>query len=341
MTYFEPSVQRAQECRRAMDEALWTSVRSVLADRAGGGLADPAAKARPTGPLDYGAYFDLVLPPPGLAELPDEVREEATAYLERRLPQMEGRPSRGDLSTLEMPEVTNLSQECYSPAQIDRFRRWWDIEPDNAMGLTGVSVDEFDAASKLLATALGHLRGAAPDLHGEVLALVSDIVMARPDGSQRMDYGGATSFSLWGAFAINSTAHDGWPRYYRTLVHETGHNLLFAMARDEPLVGDAPEDRHVSPLRSDLRPMDGIFHAAFVSARESLAFDLLLCRHEKTGCLSDQEAEEFNDLLETSVLAFTDCETTLRKDARLTPLGLAILDECASYMRSNFLVEAL
>ena len=88
--------------------------------------------------------------------------------------------------------------------------------------------------------------------------------------------GGASSFSLWGALALNSEAHPDWWQYIPRLIHEYSHNLLFGIARNEPLVFNDPEERYESPLRQDLRPMDGIYHALFVSAREALAMRAIL-----------------------------------------------------------------
>jgi HEXXH motif-containing protein len=236
------------------------------------------------------------------------------------------------------PRVTGLSDEFYTTAQIARFRRWWDLEPDNAMALTAPTPPELSAARAWVPAALAHLHECAPDLHDEVLAIVDEIVIARPDGSQRLDYGGASSFALWGAITVNAAKHDDWPRYYRTIMHETAHLLLFAIAREQPLVAE-PHARGHSPLRDGLRPLDGIFHAAFVSARESLAIDRLLCRHEEVGSVLDaRELATLEDLLEGSATAFWECVETLRNEDSLTPLGEAVLGECETYMKANFAV---
>ncbi|MDE8650301.1 aKG-HExxH-type peptide beta-hydroxylase [Novosphingobium album (ex Liu et al. 2023)] len=334
MNYFEPSVARARECRRAMDEALWSSVRQLLADGEAGAPASDPAITGPTDLLDYGAYFDLTLVPPAEAEVPAGARASATRHLLGRLALADDLEPR-----TAPPRVTNFSAETYSADQMERMRRWWDTEPANRMAITRATDDEFARACEQAAIAMAHLRDAAPELHGEVETIVLDIVFSRPDGTNLINYGGASSFALWGAVTINAETQREWAQLYRQIVHETGHNLLFGMAREQPLVMDNPAERRPSPIRADARPMDGIFHAAFVSAREALAFDLLLCRHEDVGCLSDDDAGVFADLLELSVLAFWDCIETLRAEARLTELGQAILADCEAYMTANFAVE--
>lgn len=312
-----------------MDGSLWSSVEATLdgpAFRSASGRSAPSVAG--SHPLDYGAYFDLVLTPPGGA--PDRTElEDARAHLSGRLA---GKGAGAPAS----PAVSNLSDYCEQ--QADRLRRWWDIEAENAMGLSGVSPDYLAAAQSHIEKALGFLSAAAPEMHGEVIAIVREIVIAQPDGSQRMDFGGASSFALWGGFTINAATHSCWPDFYKTIVHETAHNLLFAIARDQPLVEDDVDDRHASPLREDARPMDGIFHAAFVSAREACALDALLVHDDSETLLTPDERPQVEDMLEESVLAFHDCATTLHAQARMSDLGVRVLQECSAWIDANFAV---
>jgi HEXXH motif-containing protein len=340
MNYFEPSSMHARECRQAMDEALWGSVLDLLANDAegsarlhGGRPCSAAAGAAPTDLLDYAAYFDLDLAPPALVELPAEAKERATHHLLKRLSAM---PSLGPLSA--SPRITNLSIEHYSSEQLEQMCRWWDIEPATRLAMTAVTEEQFAHASEAIAIVFGHLRDAVPELHAEIRTIVRDIVLSRSDGTSPVIYSGASSLALWGAMTINPETQAEWPQIYRHVVHEAGHNLLFAIAREQPLVADDPGARYASPVRPDPRPMDGIFHAAFVSAREAYAFDALLCRHEVADCLSKMEQRALEDLLKPSVLAFWDCAGILRAEAQLTELGRAVLADCETYMTANFAI---
>lgn len=60
------------------------------------------------------------------------------------------------------------------------------------------------------------------------------------------------------------------------LAHEAGHSLLFGLTVDEPLVLNLDDVLYPSPLREDPRPMDDIYHAAFVSAHMALAMETLI-----------------------------------------------------------------
>ena len=353
MNHFEPSVARARHCRKEMDGALWASVQAIIPDRdrkgqSGGDrpLARPASPeraraetypsaARPTDLLDYGAYFDLSLVPAFGSEVPEYAKAAAVGELARRLVHIDGS---GD--TTVFPRISNFSSDTYAPEHLDRMRRWWDMEPANRMAMTGASDEEVVRSRRLIGIALDHLHDASAELCEEVRTIVRDIVLSRPDGSNRINYGGATSFALWGAFTINVETHLEWIQFYRQIVHEAAHNLLFGMARDEPLVRDDASVRVQSPIRADPRPLDGVYHAAFVSAREALAIDLLLCRHEAVGCLENDDPKVLEDLLGISVLAFWDCIETLRRDAQLTDLGADILADCEKYMVENFALES-
>jgi len=321
-----------------MEQALWRSVRCLLAERHVNEAEDGAPPAGVTEALDFGAYSDLVLDLPHGRAIGDGDRASALARLRSRFAgeRAAKRDTAAEGRAVRLPIITNLSPEWYSADELDRLRRWWDIEPDNAMALTASSEQELAAAREWVPYALTRLRECAPELHGEVVGIVREIVIARPDGSQLLEYGAASSFALWGAVAVNAAAHDSWPRYYRTIVHEAAHLLLFGLAREEPLVQGGPDHAYASPLREDLRPLDGLFHAAFVSARESLAIDRLLARQEATAFLSSDDEEQLLDLLESSVVAFWDCADRVRASGKLTALGDAILSECEGYMRSNF-----
>ena len=61
-----------------------------------------------------------------------------------------------------------------------------------------------------------------------------------------------------------------------TLAHEAAHSLLFGIQISGPLVLNPDDARFASPLRVDLRPMDGVYHATFVSARMHFAMQELL-----------------------------------------------------------------
>lgn len=337
----DPNPASARELRNNMDAALVNSVASLLVgqndkDTLSGQSQIPPDRGVETRALDYGAYFDLALD----GATHDLDRVDARRYLRQRWPALSRHGEPAAESPATSLSVTTLSSDFYSPAELRRFSRWWDIEPDNRMALTAVTKGELALARACIEQALAYLETANPAFHDEFCTLVREIVIARPDGSQRLSFGGVSSFTLWGAISLNYDAHDGWPRYYQSLVHEAAHTLLFAIAREEPLVLNSPDETFGSPLRQDLRPMDGLFHAAFVSVREALALDALLCRHEDECLLAEGEVGAVSNLLDGSVMAFWDCAGSLHRDGQLSPLGADILLECEVIMKRNFALQA-
>ncbi|MEZ5743328.1 MAG: HEXXH motif-containing putative peptide modification protein [Sphingomonadaceae bacterium] len=246
MNWFEPSRDHARTCREAMDRALWDSVPELL-DEHGVAAADAIDQdiSGPTDFLDYAAYFDLAIPLPEGAVLPESERAFALRRLARRLPvaaNLEARPA--------MPRITRFVPAAYAPEELAQMARWWDHEPANRMAMTDPSDEEFATVGAAISEAMQYLAMASSELHGEVELLVRDIVLTRPDGvNNRINYSGASSFALWGALTINAETQREWLQVYRQIVHETAHNLLFAIARDGPLIAADPAERRASPLR--------------------------------------------------------------------------------------------
>ncbi len=338
-TAFLPSVKRVTAMRLSMSHALCDSLAVLLAEA---GKAVPptitgrsAASARAM-PADFTAYFDLLAalkastPPATEGELAP-VLERASASL-RRLSEL---PCVPDESA--RPRVSTLSAEYFLRADMTSLIRWWDMEPDNAMDLQAIGTDELADAGQQVQRALDELEQFSPVLYEELLVVTRDIVIAKPGHAKRMNFGGVSSFAAWGAIGINHDAHRHWADYLRTMVHETAHLILFAAAREEPLVLNEASERKASPLRDDLRPVDGIFHAAFVSAREAMALDACMERLDRLGASADlQVRDHVENLLNDSVISFSDCCRQLDEHACLSPLGAKILQEARAYMDDAF-----
>lgn len=105
------------------------------------------------------------------------------------------------------------------------------------------------------------------------------------------------------------------------LVHEVAHHVLWMREAFQPFV-ENPETRVSSPLRGDERPMEGVFHAAFVLARicacllHVLADDASCDRYGEANlaALVDDRAEQLRAALET-----------IRATASLTDEGRALV----------------
>jgi HEXXH motif-containing protein len=333
---FLPSTERAGAIDRAIRERLSDSLRWAADELGSDGLRGRDLSGWSARPTDFGFYFDLA------SAVHHGVAEDgrgALAAVERALGQSidqgierdgtgAGRDGRGPrLATMRPPYFTAEETEC--------LVRWFDMEPDNAMALLPLDEVELTDASRALTRALDVLRTMAPEFYGEFQAITAEIVFAKPGPEARLSFGGASSFALWGGMALNKEAHPDWWLYLPRIVHEYSHNLLFGIARDEPLVLNRHEERYRSPLRSDPRPVDGIFHAAFVSAREATAMQQIL------DALGQGDAPGAPGLRaycrrtrDDSARSFADCRVVLREHAKLSGLGTRILDDTEAWMAS-------
>ena len=166
---------------------------------------------------------------------------------------------------------------------------------------------------------------ADPALAAELRGLVVQVVGAVPsDHPEARPFGSASSFMLWGLVIVNMQRYQSAAALVTGLVHEAAHLLLFAHSIEGPLVTNAIEDRFTSPLRSDPRPMDGVFHATFVAARLHWAHRKL--REAGSLAVSPDELPEFRRL-------YFGGMQTIADHAKLTPSGRRILAETRDYMQ--------
>jgi HEXXH motif-containing protein len=149
------------------------------------------------------------------------------------------------------------------------------------------------------------------------------------DAADRFD--GASSFMLWGAIILNAEAADTPIALVEGLAHESGHNLLFGLCADGPLVENDDFDRFPSPLRADPRPMDGIVHATYIIARMHQALRTVL----NAGVLEVEQAAYARSSLQGHAEAFQRGMDTIERHGRLTPLGRGLLEGASDYMHNS------
>ena len=174
--------------------------------------------------------------------------------------------------------------------------------------------------------ALALLAQLSPAWSGEIGALLTRVIAAVPGPDARQRFAGASSFMAWGAIFINVSQERDRIQVLLSLVHEATHQLLFGLAREEPLVTNPPGERFTSPLRRDPRPMDGVFHATYVAARLSCLFEMLASGHP---ALTVQESAEAAGRIAPMRGRFREGHAVIASDALLTPLGRRVMEEAA------------
>ena len=112
------------------------------------------------------------------------------------------------------------------------------------------------------------------------------------------------------------------------IAHESAHSLLFGFCTDEPLVENRGDELYTSPLRPDPRPMDGIYHATFVSARMHLA----MSRLAESGMLDQESRDAAIRAAASDAANFEAGYAVVRDHGRLTRTGRALMDSARAYM---------
>jgi len=116
----------------------------------------------------------------------------------------------------------------------------------------------------------------------------------------------------------------------QALAHESGHNLLFGLCVNGPLQDNDDNERYSSPLRRDLRPMDGIVHATYVTARMHQSIQRLL----DENVLGEQQRQEAEQANAVNARHFASGMETVDRHARLTALGQTVMNGAQDYMRA-------
>lgn len=320
---FRPDAKRARVLDRKMRSRLADSLDHVFersrealrvdADEAGRLVAELRGERR-FGPLVFALYYDLV--DAILAGRLDDAQALIDDIVEQR-------PLAKDFA------IVTLSDADLGPGNSDRYARMMDTDPESPFIFATPDAALAGAFRPHLETALEAMESAAPELHAEFRALVSQIVLT--DGhsglKEKSGFHGGSSFLLWGALFINPGNPASPIALVETLAHEAAHTLLFGLSIDEKLVDNPDSERFSSPFRMDPRPMDGIYHATFVAARMHYATEAFL-RHP----IGRAQSAAVQAALEQGRSSFRDGLGTVEAHGRLSPTGRAVLAEARRYM---------
>lgn len=325
-TGFLPDAERATALDHRMRQRLVASL-AYVARQAGEHLDLNAVRleralqrisATPQDPLVVGAYYELVVAIE-LDEL-DRAQEFFDEILDRAT------DAAPPFCVLPLPDPATSRDGR-------RFEQLFNSDADAPFQIAPAPEALASAMATRVHEALTLLDQVSPELAAETRALVRTIVLAAcpaPE-DQEFVFDGASAFSLWGAILLNVESHESRPEMVSALVHETAHNLLFGLSTDGRLVLNAPDERYDSPLRPDDRPMDGIYHATFVSGRMALALEALA--NAEATALPAQDREQARALAAESRAAFARGDAVVHRHGRLSPLGEAILDSARSWLK--------
>jgi HEXXH motif-containing protein len=219
------------------------------------------------------------------------------------------------------------------PAGDARARNYfWAISPEreNSVLVQPLDQNRFDHFESQMRQALKIINTIIPELAQEIDVLVKTIVLGsgkNEDGSA--SFGNVSAAEVFGSIITNSDASPNLYAALETIVHEEVHILLFGYCSgSEKLVNNPEDERYRSPLRKDLRPLDGIFHATFVLAR----IHLMLKSLPKVDLPEALPSEGIEARIAFVKERFDMGLDVLNTNANFTPQGRKILDAAAAYM---------
>ena len=318
---FEPDAERVRVLDQHMRRRLGESIRHI-ADRSAGHLHLPADAVEafltrlaqgPIAPLTFSYYSDIV------TALEDDDISSAQSLFDALLVL----PSAD--SSMRVTDMGDPRHELSAGQYASFFATDTGIQFDIYPPPREISSQcrrQIDEAMRLI-------DACDPAASSEIRALLREIVLAvGSDDAKAYTFDGASSFMLWGAIILNANRNDGEIGMVQMIAHETAHNLLFGIGSDSPLVLNEPDELYPSPLRHDPRPMDGIYHATYVSARMCRIVRTLIASGQLSGALLEKATR---DAAEDARL-FRMGYQTVQAHARLSPVGQAVIDYAAAYM---------
>ena len=166
-----------------------------------------------------------------------------------------------------------------------RYLRFMSNDPAYRHVFLPPSAEDLAAFKRQFASVMGLLEQAAPELLAELKALISELILVVGPTDAKVHFDGGSSYQLWGALFLNAVRHKTRIDVIDSLAHESAHSRLFGLCTEEAPVRNPDEELHPSPLRAETRPMDGVYHATFVSARMHWAMSRLIA----SGLLTEEE----------------------------------------------------
>jgi len=319
--HFAPDAARARQLNARMHRELAASLRHVCEESRGvlsfdetnlhrllsdleAGVDYPAA--------DFARYYDLVE-----AIVDDRFRDAEQLFVELAA----ARPWDGGLD-VKVLGSSELGSES------DRYERMMNSDPTLDIGFMPPKPELAEAFRERLAKGLELLDRGLPELAGEFRAIVRQIVISGGDPTKSLQFDGGSHYRLWGALFLNAEFHPDALAVVEVLAHESAHSLLFGFCTQLPLVENDEDELYSSPLRPDPRPLEGIFHATYVSARMHWAMTQIA----RSGVLSPEEVEKAHAAAKADLDNFYSGYEVVAEHARMTPVGVELMTEAKAYM---------
>lgn len=199
---------------------------------------------------------------------------------------------------------------------------------ENGMRIAPIVEAQANAFETLFREGLDLARQGVPELHDELRSIVYEVLLARAPSCDKIEFDGASHYQFWGLLMLNPSHHKTPLEIVEVLAHEASHSLLFGMTIEEPLVFNPDEELYQSPLRLDPRPMDGIYHATYVSARMAFAMEALA----ESGCLSPKDRVRAIEMAAEDRKNYEKGLGVIDAHGRLSDTGRTILESAREWI---------
>jgi hypothetical protein len=158
------------------------------------------------------------------------------------------------------------------------------------------------------------IKEADTDFYKEFETLVTRIKIFNGKGLS-----GSSSASVFGVIYTNLPPknENSIVHFAEHIIHEASHLSLEVLHGFDTLITNNPSDTYKSPIRTDPRPMIGVFHATFVLARLIRLFKRL--KQQSGSNIYDEKLEKF-------IFQFDEGFDTISKHALFTLNGRNIFD---------------
>jgi len=199
-----------------------------------------------------------------------------------------------------------------------RVFEWNDLEAER-LCLCSPQLHDVERCVAWMSQVVDLLRQCSPKVYAEFQSFRPLWLIMAFETPSELHFMGYSSSLAWGTIGLN-VDFKSWPDFLVQVIHELAHQLLFALALEVPLVFNAPDERYHSPLRIDRRPMDGVLHACFVSARSFEVLNQIKISSEFSKLETRDQALIVNHgqrCLQAALAALP----TIKRGAQLSALG--------------------
>lgn len=171
--------------------------------------------------------------------------------------------------------------------------------------------DLSDKAMKSFGVATELIKDIWPEAYQEMKLLISKVVWFSSNS-----FWSSSEPSTFGAIYVNPLPSWTVANFVETIIHETGHHaLMISQARSQFLLN--PDKMVTSPLRKDLRPLNGVLHATFVLSRMAEVMSRL-------GNMSLEYQDQCFQMAKLNTTRLRQGIDTLHHNAMFTDAGMTL-----------------